>query len=176
MRVLIGFILALSVSFACDQPYEEVGGYKIGCPFVVTDEYKLVDEEPAFNSKTYTKNIDGVFDKVNITVMNEDVEFIRFDKNNYGKINQKDIDDMLVVLNKRWGEGKNDGKTSLYYTWSPDNSAIGEVVFTSSGPSSSFPDFTLWYTSKKLLDLIESHEGQDNDSQEEKRQEELSTY
>lgn len=43
MKILIGLILFLSISFACDHPYEEFEGYKIGCNFEdENNEFKLV--------------------------------------------------------------------------------------------------------------------------------------
>ena len=107
MRILLGFILALSVSFACDQPYEEVGGYKIGCPFddksgFILDKSKAKDGISVYKSKL--KN--SFFQEVSVEVINGNIEGVSFDKK-YHDDDSSFLDDedvLLATLKERWGE------------------------------------------------------------------------
>lgn len=42
-RLLLLPVLMLGISFACDQPYEEVAGIKIGCPIGSSVDYREYD-------------------------------------------------------------------------------------------------------------------------------------
>lgn len=80
MKILIGLIFLLSISFACDQPYEEFEGYKIGCKFEdKNNEFKLVESRGEFS--VYQKNTDGLFDNINIIVLSGNIEGVEFRKN-----------------------------------------------------------------------------------------------
>lgn len=106
MRILLGIVLALSVSFACDQPYEEVGGYKIGCylnPAKMPYDKMVKDENMRVLSNDLPK--DSFFKKVTTTLLNGNIEQIEFTQSysNYVELSE----DMLVLLDtmkKKWGE------------------------------------------------------------------------
>lgn len=105
MRIILGFILALSVSFACDQPHEEVGGYKIGCPFENNDIFEL--KESANGIDTYKlKEPRGFFNNVEISVINGISEGIYFEKEYEIGVVEHLNDEKIVLesLEKRWGE------------------------------------------------------------------------
>lgn len=105
MRIILGFILALSVSFACDQPHEEVGGYKIGCPFDDKAGFEL--KESANGIDTYKlKEPSGFFNNVEISVINGSAEGIYFEKEYEIGIVDHLNDEKIVLesLEKRWGE------------------------------------------------------------------------
>lgn len=100
MRFLLLPLLLLSLSFACDQPYEEVYGIKIGCIFEPTPDFKIKDRgyEKIYQSdgdiEVATKRVLTLGDKARSLT----IEF--FVKNDF-----KD-NDLLKQLRSRWGDGE----------------------------------------------------------------------
>lgn len=105
MRILLGLVLALSVSFACDQPYEEIGGYKIGCEFNDNGFLQTPSEEDGILS--YVAVSKPPFDGVKLYAHNNilvKATFVREYDDLYDM--NKDISSMLSRLKDRWGEFK----------------------------------------------------------------------
>lgn len=107
MRILLGIVLALSVSFACDQPYEEVGGYKIGCPFDDKTGFVQDDSETKDGVSVYKSRLkDSFFESVSIDIINGNMEGVSFDRkyhdNDSSFLDDEDI--LLSSLKERWGD------------------------------------------------------------------------
>lgn len=121
MRLLLSFILTLSLSLACDQPYEEVEGYKIGCPFdfAVSDgDGKSIDE----NLTSYSLKDEGIQKKllpmpindvgfqkalparISVYVMGGNIEGATFHRTyDDAHIIQNDIKFILSSIKDMWG-------------------------------------------------------------------------
>lgn len=176
MRVLIGVILALSVSFACDQPYEEVIGYKIGCPFVVTKDYVESLVDPDNNMSEYRKIVKGSFyEEIEIVIWNGIIEMVKFGEPYIERTDykySKNVDEAVLALNKRWGnysEIKISERHREYsfYIWYPKNNVIGLIDVIVKDPYLKEGDDTplalkfgrpkFLYMSKKLLDFFQEN-------------------
>lgn len=160
MRILLSSIaLALSISFACDQPYEEVGGYKIGCPFEVTEKYTLTNENIAMNAKEYQGDVSGLFDIVTIGTINGSIEAVSFRRNDDRNVSQHEIDNMLSSLTKRWGApSEKDPVLSNAYYWNLEDSTVENIAFSSSEAESHAPFFSVVYISEKANTALEEAE------------------
>ncbi|WP_077929431.1 hypothetical protein [Wohlfahrtiimonas populi] len=142
MKILIGFILFLSVSFACDQPYEEFEGYKIGCNFEdKNNEFQLVELRGKLS--LYQKNADEIFDSVNVIVLNGNIEGLVFVKNTESLGSSVDTfsEDrslakkaalLIRKINERFGENIqiNPNRGTMIWTPDPNNKIISMINVT----------------------------------------------
>ncbi|MGL4673249.1 MAG: hypothetical protein ACRCXK_00160 [Wohlfahrtiimonas sp.] len=157
----------------CSENHVEVGGYKLGCRFVADKDFKLKDEMREINAQLYQKNIKGIFDLVNISVLNGNIETVAFLRNDERNVYQFEIDEMLEALTKRWGDySEQDKYLSNMYTWNLDNEAVAKIIFSSSDANSSAPFFGVIYMSKKAIEIQKQMEKMEKDEIEK----ELSTY
>lgn len=159
-----------SFSVVCNQPHEDVGGYKLGCPFVDKKNFKLEVEDKKTNSALYLKQIEGFFDFVKIGVINNNIEMVEFGANEDSIFSQKDVDDLVFNLKKRWGSPQEE-KDDYSFIWSFDNGVVGNIdLFAAefSGKNNT----TLRYQSIKLVDI----EKEFQESAKTERRKELSTY
>lgn len=154
MRLIIGLLMATSIAFACDQPYEEVGGYKIGCPFENTSEFELIDTIDSIDMKRYTKDISGVFDSVTIDTLNGEIAWVGFLSERNKPYPTKDTQDIIKSLENRWGNFSEDNGG---FVNQPDNALISEIRFyASSNPDDNI--MMLMYTSNKMTKAEEKLE------------------
>lgn len=155
MRILLGGItLALSVAFACDQPYEEVGGYKVGCPLENIDEFELINTIDEIGMKRYTKDTTGIFESVAIDTINGEIEWVGFLTERDKPFFDDDTKDIVTSLKNRWG-AFSDGPVGLINH--PKNSLINEIVFyASSNPDDNI--MMLMYKSNKMAKAEEELE------------------
>lgn len=161
MRKLIFTLsLMLSLSFACDNPYEQIGDYKIGCPVEMSQhEFQLVGEERISGEKAFfyvKENVTSdLFDGEAIIIVDGNVEFVMFLLKNGMPAG------LLQSLIERWGEPRLDntmlvgllglGEDVLVIT--PENSAVSSVLLS--------PRF-IAYGTKKLDELAMSDEMQED--------------
>lgn len=131
-RLLLLPVLMFGLSFACDQPYEEVAGIKIGCPYEgdLSSGYKDDEDDAILH---YSESIKGgFFDRAKIKVIDGnigEVSFIVFSKD-HDDI-RKSGDALFKALSERWGDA--DIKQSLdietiYSFKEMDDSVLHEVV------------------------------------------------
>lgn len=157
MRILLGIILALSASFACDQPYEEVSDYKIGCNFDDADRFHKIGERWDMGTAFYTKKTSGFFDVINIVTIDGKIESISFERNKNRSFNQGDKEALLDSLNKRWGSIESIGGS---YFITPKSNVVGMITFipisTSAGNI-----FSLEYESKEFIKMKQDQKEKD---------------
>lgn len=156
MRLIIGLLLATSISFACDNPNEEIGGYKVGCPFEASEKYTLINEDKYMDAQEYQGDTSGLFDIVVIGVINGNIEAVKFRRNDDRNVSQHEIDSMVSSLTKRWGKPtEKDPVLSNVYYWNLENSIIENIVFSSSEAESAAPFFSAIYISEKANTALE---------------------
>ncbi|WP_077929231.1 hypothetical protein [Wohlfahrtiimonas populi] len=109
MKILIGFILFLSVSFACDQPYENIGRYRIGCPLIDKGKYSsLIFNE---DMTIYEDSGNETVQKIYVVELYGKVEGIGFEKLLDYDNAEHDVKRYLRGIHKKFGRKLN---TSLY--------------------------------------------------------------
>ena len=145
MRIIIGIILAFSTAFACEQPYEEVQGIKIGCPLENIENYHeellfVSDEEAGqekFSIKGYIDATDSdqtYNERTKIIVINDNVEHIEMIINNVDPV-VADLDKTLgnhilgnycelALINPESREEYCNQPESNIYVWRPIDHAI----------------------------------------------------
>lgn len=100
MRLIIAFILMLSISFACEQPYKEVQGIKIGCPIENMQGLTLIQEKDDINRVVYEKNMDGMFNTAILWVVNGNIEAVIFKRTK--EFDPSLFDELLLRLDDQW--------------------------------------------------------------------------
>lgn len=152
-RLLVLPILMLGLSFACDQPYEEVAGYKIGCPLENDKGLKLKEKKEGI--ETYQKELKGVFfETEDVGVLNGNIEtisFTRYQESSYDL--EKDMEVFLDALTERWGQGesKKGDITKLSTIENPKGELLDSISimeFYSPGLNMA----TVTYSSKKIAE------------------------
>lgn len=107
-RLLVLPILMLGLSFACDQPYEEVFGIKIGCSVEGINnfnEYTDLDLEiDGANVFHLPLNDGNFFDSANILVINGGVEGLILRASGFS-FDPEIMDELIESLTNRWGAG-----------------------------------------------------------------------
>lgn len=103
MKIIIGFILALSVSFACDKPYAEVQGIKIGCPLENSQALTVIKQKDGNGITIYEKNMDGMFDTATLLVVNGNIEAVIFKRTR--EFDPSLFDEVFLRLYDQW-DGK----------------------------------------------------------------------
>lgn len=153
MRILLGFILALSVSFACDQPHEEVGGYKIGCPFDDKAGFNLDETDASGKLSYYSKIKDGLFNVVVIATLDGLIEYVELGVD--GRvIPQKDADSIMHSLAKRWGDPVEVSNVGYNAKWIPRSETIAKISFFGLLKEETM---TLTYESKKYMSFAKNN-------------------
>lgn len=104
-RLLLLPILMLGLSFACDQPYEEVAGIKIGCPLKEIKDIRAFTsiDSPSRWTDSYVKALPkgSFFEGVRVTVSGDNV--IGVDLVKAGVLSDKDMSDLTEEMSLRWG-------------------------------------------------------------------------
>lgn len=151
MRKLIFTLsLLLSFSFACDQPHEQVGDYKIGCPFKVDKSFNLSDTSYIGNKKiySYVKDIanDATFSGEEVVLVDGSIEGVAFSLKDGIPLG------LAQSILERWGEpASSDGLSSMMGLSDdtkviiPDNQVVAAVIIT--------PEMII-YSSKKIIDIV----------------------
>lgn len=157
-RLLLFPILMFGFSFACNQPYEEVGGIKIGCPQDVS--FKLSSEDgDSDRLKSYKKELtDSFFNTVTIKVLDGNIEQVSFNKLYHEISNQDaDWDSMVTTLSEKWGEyGRIDLPQAKIYSIKNPNSNLLEMVSIMQVRDGSTGINGVTYFSQKIHDHLES--------------------
>lgn len=163
MRFFLLSFLLFSFVFACDFPHEEVGGYKIGCPYEGNGKLKQDSSVKIFEEK-----LDGVFfETAEIALLNGNIEKITFttfyndSSQSFKKIADfsKDRDALISSISEKWGDYKEldvGGGTALYTIRDPKSDVLNSV-FVIQMPDSAYSTIALsiTYSSKKLNDYEE---------------------
>lgn len=135
-RLLLLPILILGLSFACNQPFEEVEGIKIGCPYtggLSTGTPK--NEDPQIT--VYEQRLENsFFDTAEIEVVAGKVESISLSKIFHDLASLKKGRDILFTsLNEKWGDaivlGDNESLI-IYVNKSPKSEYLDSVMVMSS--------------------------------------------
>lgn len=135
MRILMSLVLALSFSFACDKPYEEAEGFKIGCPLEDTAGYQVATEE--FNGSPvviYSKwdeqgktTISPNFNFVSLITVDNVIENVFL--TNFNRPTEEDFLNVLGRLTQRWGVYLDFPKPSnKTYFWEPADGLISQIA------------------------------------------------
>lgn len=131
-RLLLLPALILGLSFACDQPYEEIEGFKLGCPYVGNlsagtvkndDEKIMVYEQRLENS---------FFDTAEIEVLEGNIESISLIKifDNLTTL-QKDRATLFESLDEKYGEAVvvgNNESLIIYVNKAPRSESLGSIL------------------------------------------------
>lgn len=123
MRILLGFILSLSFSFACERFNEDMGEYKMGCPLEDKATYEYLGNENGMDS--YGKNNHKIFDAVMVTTINNNIVRLEYSTED-GELSEAVIDNLMNELKEKWGEPKSVGEKYQAF-WEPDNGIISRV-------------------------------------------------
>lgn len=160
MRILLGLVLALSVSLACDQPHEEVGGYKIGCPF---EDKTGFSSQPIGSGKgvsAYSLNLkDSFFDTVDVRELNGNIEELTF-RAAYPNLSgmYEDKESLLELVGKKWGKYEEieiSDDLRMYSVREPNSDHLDSVIVIES-ISGSLGVLSISYPSKVIVDHLES--------------------
>lgn len=154
MRFLLLPLLLLSLSFACDQPYEEVYGIKIGCSL---EEIKGLDK---FSAMTPMLGADALsyidqgsedfFNTVGLLYFDNSAEGVVLTSRD-GTANTKNFSLLLDELSKRWGDGFF-LKEGVYVINTVNSDVIGVIVALNPPGSNKI---NVVYRSKKLIEREE---------------------
>lgn len=112
-KIILGFLVSLSFSFACDKPYEEIQNIKIGCEFEGGEGFKKLNQN-AVGSNSYSSSKDiKFFDSMEVfTDENNKVTGIGFVKTYPITMSNMKLQEEQVIadykqfaesLEKRWG-------------------------------------------------------------------------
>lgn len=131
-RLLLLPVLILGLSFACNQPYEEIEGIKIGCPYI-GDVSIGTPKEDDETITVYEKRLENsFFDSVEIEVLDGNVESISLIKIFHDLASlQKDRAILFEDLDKKWGDavvmGNNEGLI-VYVNKTPRSESLGSIL------------------------------------------------
>ncbi len=149
-RLLLLPVLMFGLSFACDQPYEEVAGYKIGCP--LDSDIRFHSEIDMYGGKSSNIILGqddffylaGVFHRDGIV---EGVNFGTGDKT----VDRSDYDLMIESMEERWGAPtlQNHGATSMALFLNHKSPAVTMVAASFTEPKG---PLVVVYRNQKSLD------------------------
>ncbi|UNM97330.1 hypothetical protein MMG00_05635 [Ignatzschineria rhizosphaerae] len=152
-RLFLLPVLIFGFSLACDQPYEEIEGIKIGCPYI-GDLSKGTLKEDDERVTLYEYRLENsFFDSAEIEVVEGKIEGLSLLKifNNLEAL-KRDRGILLGSLDKKWGEGvvigDNEGLI-VYVNKKPNSEYLGSIMVLSSFIESA-GIFRVAYTSKLL--------------------------
>lgn len=167
-RLLLLPVLIFGLSFACDQPYEEVAGYKIGYKYKEEGLEKIINREDGNIVFYYGEKNAGPFKDINITTLNGDIAIINMyiDPSNY--LDDKIVSDLSKSLEERWGEFTV-GEYGVYENYKPKSKALGNVSIYKPNKAIGEKAFSVTYTTKKYLEYKKEQEV----AEEAKKQEEI---
>lgn len=149
-RLLLLPVLMFGLSFACDQPYEDVAGYKIGCPVDDTIEYgneidmyggkashRILEKNDFFDLEVVFYR-DGLLEGVSLGTGDKVVD-------------RSDYDLMIESMKERWGVPvlQDHGATSVAMFLNHQNPAIKMVAASFTEPKG---PLVVVYRNQKSLD------------------------
>lgn len=156
-RLLLLPALLLGLSFACDQPYEEVAGYKIGCTYQEEGFEKSVDREDGNVVYYFGEREIGPFDNVNITTLNGDIAIVNMYIDPSYFLDNKIVLDLSKSMEERWG-AFHVGEYGIYENNSPKSNTLGFVSIYKPDRSIDEKLFSVSYVSKKYLEYKKAKE------------------
>lgn len=166
MRFFLGLILSISVSLSCDLNYEEVGGYKIGCPPESLKGLEIIQSDDD-HIQNYNEPLnDSFFDQVDVLLLDNQISMLSFTKKNYGRYPLKSVQEgVLASLIDRWGmpfDKQNIGRTKII-RWKFKDGVISSIALVQMGDID-INSTTIIYTSSALKTY---HDGQQKNIKEE---------
>lgn len=166
MRFFLGLILSISVSLSCDLNYEEVGGYKIGCPPELLEGLEIIKSDDDY-IKNYTESLNNsFFDQVDVSLLDNQIAMLSFTKTFYGRYPLKSVQEgVLASLTDRWGmsfDEQNIGRTKII-RWKFKDGIVSSIALVQMGDVD-INSITIIYTSFALKNY---HDGQQKSIKEE---------
>ena len=136
-KYLLASFLMLNLAMSCEQPYEEVLGYKLGCPIENVDSMKLIDsKEFDGRAQVYAyKASNGFFNNSEIGVLDGNVSLVHI--SGQGRDAKTIFKNLLVQNTDKWGEPKLLSKEDGFEMWefTPNNSILGTIQLMFEGNS-----------------------------------------
>lgn len=123
MRILLGLILTISFSAACERFHEDVGEYKMGCPFEDKANYEYLSSEKGMD--IYVKNKHELFDAVLVTTINNNIVRVEYAAEE-ADLSESDVNNLMRELKEKWGEPKAVGDEYQIF-WEPNNGIVSRV-------------------------------------------------
>lgn len=159
-RFLLLPILMFGLSFACDQPYEEVAGIKIGCPLGDSDGYKgYFWGEGIYGGDSHVKSLDdgGIFTIQIVLSIDGVAEGVILSSRN--GVDKEVFNVLTKSLEERWGKPSlsDDSWDSTIVVFGSPNSEIVTNIIT--GYDKKDGVVKLLYQSKKSVDAGQKEEG-----------------
>jgi len=169
MRFFLGLVLSIAISFSCDFNYEEVGGYKIGCPLESLDRLKLIQSDDE-HIQNYNESLkDSFFDEVDVSILDDQIAMLLFTKKFYGRFPLKSVQDgVRSSLIDRWGmplDEQNIGRMQIV-RWKFKDRIVNSIALVLMGDVD-INSITITYTSFALKNY---HDRQQKNIREETRE------
>ena len=142
------FIIFSAIANACDQPYEEIDGVKIGCPIELNKWFEETDANDSSRTAQYSYDIwDRPVSDVSVTTLDNNIEYVIF---NLRGLTEEDYQGLLASMEKKWGASEefipSQAEIGNFFGKLP---GILEFVHLISYDGS---DFQIHYQSKKIAD------------------------
>lgn len=157
-RLLLLPLLFLGLSFACDQPYEEVAGYKIGCPHQQDEGFEVWNDRKDSNISSYSgeKKI-GPFENIDITTLKGNIAIINMYVDPSYYLDEEVVTDISKSMEERWGSFQI-GEYGIYENSNPKGKILGRVSIYKPNRSIDEKLLSVTYTSKAYLDYEKEKE------------------
>lgn len=161
MRYLLSLFLVAGISFACDLPYEDIRGYKVGCPIQDNSGLKLESQEAELSKYSFFADND-IYYKQDINTINGNIEEVRlvtdFDR-------EIDKNSFISKLDSRWGGVESldvEGGIILGSIFPEKSDVIGEIlVFIVLKDKNTIEAIDLTYRSNKMMKYQKTKSNQD---------------
>lgn len=158
-RLLLFPVLMLGLSFACDQPYEEVAGIKIGCPLGDSDGYKgYFWGERLYGGDSHVKSLDdgGIFTVQIVLSIDGVAEGVILGSRD--GVDEEVFSVLTKSLEERWGKPSlsDDSWNSTIVAFKKPNSEV--VTNIIAGHDKKDGSVRLLYQSKKSIDADQKEE------------------
>lgn len=127
-RLLMLPLLLLGLSFACDQPHEEVAGYKIGCPFHGDESDMILDPDNKGILIQEMPLIDDFFNSVRIEVLNGNIEGASFSKEyNNDSLKKEDLELLTLAMKNKWGDVEELSENEFFVIKKPSSDVLSHI-------------------------------------------------
>lgn len=167
-RLFLLPVLMFGLSFACDQPYEEVAGIKIGCSVDEIPNAEKFIEAGNFDGGVGLLNMDadGIFDNQIVIHLNNTVEGVAL-LQAFNKISKEEFYVLIDTLEQRWGASETQelrGDLQVAFL-NQENDIMGIIIaeFDSSSRKAS-----IQYISKKLRAAKKEQEAKEKEALQKK--------
>lgn len=152
-RLLLLPILLMGLTFACDQPHEDVRGYKIGCPLELHKDMKFKSKKDAVEIYTVA-NYEDIYTDVSLYVLNGNLEKVNLNTSIITDTESRITKDALLKnLNARWGKFDIEDRGDVISgEISPiKNKPLGKISFEAVFDDNSVIILNLTYISTRMI-------------------------